>query len=62
MDFLINPDLENDEEHRIYYVGLSRAIDRLFIVVPGVQKKHQKLILEKYKIVIEELSKAPELV
>jgi DNA helicase-2/ATP-dependent DNA helicase PcrA len=57
LDFLINPDLENDEEHRIYYVGLSRAIDRLFIVVPKVLKKHQKLILEKYKMKIVELPK-----
>ena len=23
LDFLINPDTENDEEHRVYYVGLS---------------------------------------
>ena len=55
LDFLINPDLENDEEHRIYYVGLSRAIDRLFIVFPKVLKKHQKLISEKYKVKIVEL-------
>lgn len=57
LDFLINPNLENDEEHRIYYVGLSRAISRLFIVVPKVLKKHQKLIEEKYKIKVEDLTK-----
>ncbi|MGG0718213.1 ATP-dependent helicase [Robertmurraya massiliosenegalensis] len=62
LDFLINPDLENDEEHRIYYVGLSRAESRLFIVFPKLIKKHQKLIEEKYKIKVEDLSKIPELV
>lgn len=62
LDLLINPNLENDEEHRIYYVGLSRAISRLFIVFPKLLKKHQKLIEEKYKIKVEDLSKIPELV
>ncbi|MBU8567909.1 ATP-dependent helicase [Virgibacillus pantothenticus] len=57
LDFLINPDLVNDEEHRIYYVGLSRAESRLFIVVPKLLKKHQKLIEEKYKVKVEDLSK-----
>lgn len=60
LDFLINPDLENEEEHRIYYVGLSRAISRLFIVFPKVLKKHQRLIEEKYKIKILELSKVSQ--
>lgn len=62
LDFLINPDLEHDEEHRIYYVGLSRAESRLFIVFSKLLKKHQKLIEEKYKIKVENLSKIPELV
>lgn len=55
LDFLINPDLENDEEHRIYYVGLSRAISRLFIVIPKMLKKHQKFIEEKYNIKVVNL-------
>jgi DNA helicase II / ATP-dependent DNA helicase PcrA len=60
LDFLINPNLENDEEHRIYYVGLSRAISRLFIVIPKILKKQQKFIEEKYKIQVEDLSKIPQ--
>ncbi|MTH54861.1 AAA family ATPase [Bacillus mangrovi] len=62
LDFLINPNIENDEEHRIYYVGLSRAKSRLFIAFPRVQKKHLKLIEEKYNIKVEDLSKVPKLV
>jgi DNA helicase II / ATP-dependent DNA helicase PcrA len=62
LDFLINPNLENDEEHRIYYVGLSRAESRLFIVFSKLLKKHKKLIEEKYKIKVEDLSEIPELV
>lgn len=60
LDFLINPNLENDEEHRVYYVGLSRAISQLFIVIPKMLKKHQKFIEEKYKIQVEDLSKVPQ--
>ncbi|WEZ16060.1 UvrD-helicase domain-containing protein [Bacillus safensis] len=55
LDFLINPNLEREEEHRVYYVGLSRAKSRLFIVIPDLLKKHQKLIEEKYKIKVEHL-------
>ena len=33
-EFLLSPDLENEEEHRIYYVAVSRAKKRLFISVP----------------------------
>ncbi|MCY7716963.1 UvrD-helicase domain-containing protein [Bacillus altitudinis] len=60
LDFLINPNLENDEEHRIYYVGLSRAINRLFIVIPKALKKHQKFIEEQYNIKVEDLTKVPQ--
>lgn len=58
---LISPDLENEEEHRIYYVGMSRAISLLFIVVPKLLEKEQKFIKEKYSIRIEDLSDIPQL-
>ncbi|WKT74942.1 ATP-dependent helicase [Lysinibacillus fusiformis] len=60
LDFLINPNLENDEEHRVYYVGLSRAINRLFIVIPKALKKHKKFIEEQYNIKVEDLTKVPQ--
>ncbi|WP_414150385.1 UvrD-helicase domain-containing protein [Acetobacterium carbinolicum] len=35
LDFLLHPDMTN-EEHRVYYVALSRAKKRLFISIPFV--------------------------
>ena len=60
LDFLLSPDL-SDEEARIYYVGLSRAINRLYIVFPKLTTKKQKLIEEKYNIKVEDLTKVPKL-
>lgn len=60
-EFLISPDLENEEEHRIYYVGMSRAMSLLFIVVSKLLEKEQKFIKEKYSIRIEDLSDIPQL-
>lgn len=57
LDFIINPDLGNEEEHRVYYVALSRAKSRLFIVYPKILKKHQKLLEEKYEIHLYDFSK-----
>ena len=37
LDFLINPDLVNNEEHRIYYVAMSRAKEKLFINIPFLE-------------------------
>lgn len=34
LQFLLEPDLENKEEHRINYVAVSRAKNKLFISVP----------------------------
>ena len=39
LNFLLNPDLENIEEHRVYYVALSRAKKQLFINVPKLSSK-----------------------
>ena len=39
LNFLLNPDLENTEEHRVYYEALSRAKKQLFINVPKLSNK-----------------------
>lgn len=36
LSFLLKPNLENDEDHRVMYVALSRAEDNLFIAVPSL--------------------------
>lgn len=36
LDFILEPNLDEDEEHRINYVAVSRARKRLFISVPSL--------------------------
>jgi DNA helicase-2/ATP-dependent DNA helicase PcrA len=36
LSFLLNPDLEGNEEHRINYVAVSRAKRKLFISIPSL--------------------------
>lgn len=36
LEFLLEPNLNDDEEHRIKYVALSRARDNLFINIPSL--------------------------
>jgi DNA helicase II / ATP-dependent DNA helicase PcrA len=36
LNFLFSPDLEGNEEHRVFYVAMSRAKNRLFISVPNL--------------------------
>ncbi|UOB81736.1 ATP-dependent helicase (plasmid) [Bacillus sp. ZJS3] len=62
IEFLTNPNLNEDEEHRIYYVGISRAKDRLFVVIPKLLKKEQKLIKSKFDFQIIELEKEAQLI
>jgi len=37
--FLLNPDIDNNEDHRVYYVACSRAMKNLFICVPQISEK-----------------------
>ena len=39
LDFLVSPDLMNNVDHRVYYVAVSRAKNRLFISVPTLSNK-----------------------
>ena len=51
LGFLIEPDLENSEEHRIRYVGISRAIQNLFINIPSLSSSVEgKLKLINFSI------------
>ena len=36
MAFILEPNLDEDEEHRINYVAVSRAKKKLFISVPSL--------------------------
>ena len=48
--FLINSDLENNEEQRINYVAVSRAQNRLFISVPTLAVATQEVLKELFDI------------
>lgn len=41
LDFIFDSDLENNEEHRVYYVAISRARDRIFINVPDLSENNE---------------------
>lgn len=43
LGFLLNPDMKN-EEHRVYYVALSRAMKNLFVCVPQLSDENKKKI------------------
>jgi len=34
LSFLFSPNLDNNEDHRVFYVAISRAKNRLFISTP----------------------------
>lgn len=46
LDFMITPKLNEDVSHRVYYVGISRAINRLFIGTPSLSAKREAKIKE----------------
>lgn len=48
-DFLLAPDLENNEEHRIMYVAISRAKRKLFLLISELDESNKKKIEQKYK-------------
>lgn len=55
VEFLTAPKLEDNEEHRIQYVGISRAMDRLFIVIPKLLEEDKEIIEAKFDFEIKHL-------
>lgn len=45
LSFLINPDLQNKEEHRVNYVALSRAQNFLYISTPTLSTGNQSALV-----------------
>lgn len=62
IEFLINPNLAEEEEQRIYYVGISRAMNSLFIVTPKLSKKNRGIIETKFNFEIIDLEKELQLI
>ena len=44
ISFLTNPDIDNNATHRVYYVGMSRAKQNLFINVDSISAKEMESI------------------
>ena len=42
IEFLLSPDLNGNNTHRVYYVAASRAIKRLFINVPTLSAENRR--------------------
>lgn len=55
LDFLMNPDIEENEEHRVFYVALSRAKKRLFLYLDNLSSSDESCIREKYAVEIERI-------
>ncbi|MCU7837175.1 MAG: ATP-binding domain-containing protein [gamma proteobacterium symbiont of Taylorina sp.] len=50
INFMINSDLNNNEEHRINYVALSRAKNRLFISIPTLDVSKKEMLNNNFEI------------
>lgn len=55
LDFLLNPNIEENEEHRVFYVALSRAKKRLFLYLDKLSSPDENFIRQKYSIKIERI-------
>ena len=53
--FLFNPDLDNNQDHRVFYVAMSRAKKRLFISIPTLSDTN-RVMLSKLPFVIYNLA------
>lgn len=53
LKFLLTPNLIENEEHRIYYVALSRARKRLFLYLDKLTDSDEKKILDMFSLEIE---------
>ena len=51
----MNPDIEENEEHRVFYVALSRAKKRLFLYLDDLSFSDENYIREKYAVEIERI-------
>lgn len=57
LDLLLKTDIENNDEHRVYYVAMSRARRNLFLQLDSLTVKDEKKIKKMYNINIERIDK-----
>lgn len=55
LNLLLKPDLENNEEHRVFYVAMSRAKKKLFIQLDNLEDGDEKKLKNKYSITLNRI-------
>lgn len=55
LDFLLKPNIMENEEHRVYYVALSRAKKRLFLHLDNLESADEKIIRKIYGIKVNRI-------
>lgn len=55
LNFLLKPNIEKNEEHRVYYVALSRVKKRLFLYLDDLEISNEKTIRDTYGIKVERI-------
>ncbi len=50
LDFLANPNINDNEEHRVYYVALSRAKSYLYLWIPMLENKRKAAFVNYMEI------------
>lgn len=51
LSFLLKPNLEKNQEHRIIYVAMSRAKERLFISLPSLSEPNRNRLSNLFSII-----------
>jgi DNA helicase-2/ATP-dependent DNA helicase PcrA len=55
LQFLLNPDIDGNEEHRIIYVAISRARNKLFIHLDQLNQTNENKLNNMYKVIIKKI-------
>ncbi|WP_245849959.1 ATP-dependent helicase [Shouchella clausii] len=51
LGFLLNPDIDGNEDHRVNYVACSRARENLFICVPEISDEAKSKLMGHFKLI-----------
>lgn len=58
VNLLLQPDLTNNEEQRIFYVAMSRAKSKLFIQFDDLDREHEESLNKHYNINVTRITKS----
>jgi DNA helicase II / ATP-dependent DNA helicase PcrA len=61
LDFLLSPNMKK-EEHRVFYVALSRAKEKLYINIPSISKEEADILEDFDRVYLDSKMSIKELV